>query len=78
MCPYLKMFWTKKTLESEEFRKLFAMYEELRIRHETLALEVQLYKKKLKMRAGIEKEEEKEEGKGINTTVLLPDNGSFK
>lgn len=71
------MFWIKKTLESEEFRKLFGMLEEQRIKLESLALEVQLYKKKLRSRAGIEKEEEKEEAKGINNPVILPEDGNI-
>ncbi len=52
------MFWIKKTLESAEFQKLYRMLEETRIKVETLDIELQLYKKKLRVKAGIDKEEE--------------------
>jgi len=72
------MFWIKKTLESEEFRKLFGMLEEQRIRLESLAIEFQLYKKKLKIRAGLEEKEEQEETKSINNPMFLPYDGDFR
>lgn len=67
------MFWLKKTLESAEFSKLYQLYEEQRIKLEALSLEIQLYKKKLRARAGIEKEEKEEGEKNPYNSVLLPE-----
>jgi len=64
------MFWSKKTIESEEFQKLFTMFNNLRIEVESVKLDVELYKKKLKMRAGLIKEEDKKDPFG---SVLLPE-----
>lgn len=60
-------------IESEEFRKLFNMFENLRIEVESLKLDVNLYKNKLSKRAGIYKEEEEEKPKDAYNGVLLPD-----
>lgn len=75
------MFWKSKPLQSEEYLKLFKMVEELRIRMESLQIDLSLAKKKLKIRAGIEKEDNgsmEEETKSINNPVILPFNGNFK
>ena len=71
------MFWTKKTIESEEFKKVFKMCEENRIKLEMLYLEFDLTKKKLKARAGLkEREEEKTESEtNKNPSIFLNPNG---
>jgi hypothetical protein len=67
------MFWTKKTIESEEFKKLYALYEEQRIKLESLCLDVQLYKKKLKYRAGLNEQKEENTKEDYFKNVLLPE-----
>lgn len=64
------MFWSKKTIESEEFQKLFAMFNNLRIEIESVKLDVELYKRKLKVKAGLVREEDKKDPFG---SVLLPE-----
>jgi len=64
------MFWSKKTIESAEFQKLFSLFNNLRVEVESLKLDVELYKKKLKVRAGILKDEDKKDPYG---SVLLPE-----
>ena len=72
------MFWSKKTIESEEFRTLFAKFENLRIEVESVKLELGLYKAKLHKRAGIKlKEEEQEEENKGEPKVLLTPSGTF-
>ena len=69
------MFWSKKTLESAEFIKLFKMVEETRIKVEMMAIELDLTKKKLKIAKGIpDKEEETETNK--NPSIFLSPNGT--
>jgi hypothetical protein len=68
------MFWSKKTVESDEFQKLFAMFSNLRIEVETVKLELQLYKNKLSRKAGIMKEEEQTET-NKNPSIFLNPNG---
>lgn len=75
------MFWLKKTIESEEFRRLFNMFENLRIEVESLKLDVNLYKNKLSKRAGIKTKEEEDEVKDPKDPyngVLLPTSFSGK
>jgi hypothetical protein len=54
------MFWSKKikNLGSEEYLTLYKLLEALRIQFETLKLDLDLHKKKLRVRANIDKEEE--------------------
>ena len=77
MAPYLKMFWTKKTIESAEFVKLFKLCEENRIKLEMLYLEFDLTKQKLKARRGLEekKEEKTESESNKNPSIFLNPNG---
>ena len=51
------MFWRKKMLESLEFLKLYKEMQEIRIKVEMMALELDLTKKKLRISKGIPKEE---------------------
>jgi len=61
--------WFKR-LDSKEYIKLFSMIEELRIRIETIKLDLDLHKKKLRSKAKVD---EKEETKDIYNSVLLPE-----
>ena len=75
------MFWIKKTLESEEFRKLFKMCEDTRLKVEMLSIEVQLYKNKLGKKAGLKTKEEEEEQTETNKNpqvLLNPDGNTLK
>jgi len=71
------MFWIKKTIESDEFKTLFAKFENLRIELESVKLELALYKQKLHKKAGIRmKEEEEEQENNKEPTVLLTPTGA--
>lgn len=71
------MFWKKKQetmLNSKEFEELFALMNRLRLDHETLKLELQLYIKKLRASKGVKDFQEKEENpKDLYNSVLLPE-----
>ena len=68
------MFWSKKTIESEEFKTLFAKFENLRIEVESVKIELALYKQKLHKKAGIKlkEEQEEDENKGEPKVLLSP------
>ena len=71
---FQRMFWSKKTIESEEFKTLFAKFENLRIEVESVKIELALYKQKLHKKAGIKlkEEPEEEENKGEPKVLLSP------
>lgn len=64
------MFWNKKHLDSKEYNKLLAMIEEQRIKLEAYKLDVELYKRKLRIKSKLDPEEETQ---NINNSVLLPE-----
>jgi hypothetical protein len=69
------MFWSKKTIESEEFQTLFKKFENLRIEVESVKIELALYKNKLHKKAGIkmkEDEEEEEKPQDPFKNMLIP------
>ena len=72
------MFWSRSTIEREEFQTLFKKFENLRIEVEGVKLDLALYKNKLFKKAGIKlKEEEEEENEtNKNPSVLLNPNGT--
>jgi len=71
------MFWSKSTVEREDFQTLFKKFENLRIEVESVKIELALYKNKLHKKAGIKmKEDEEEETEtNKNPSVLLNPNG---
>ncbi len=71
------MFWSKQTVQSEDFQVLFKKFENLRIEVEGVKLELALYKTKLHRKAGIRmKEDEEEETEtNKNPSILLNPNG---
>ena len=72
------MFWSKKTIESDEFKKLFGMFENLRIEVESVKIELALYKQKLHKKAGIKlKEDVEEEENNKAPQILLTPAGSI-
>jgi len=72
------MFWSKKTIESAEFQRLFKMIEETRLKVEMMNIELQLYKNKLSKKAGIKtkEDEEVESETNKNPQILLNPNGN--
>jgi len=72
------MFWHKKQISSEEYLKLFAEIEKLRIKIEMMELSLDLTKKKLKIKKGILEEEEKTEESETNKnpSIFLSPNGA--
>ena len=72
------MFWSKETIDSKEFQRLFAMFENLRIEVEGVKLDLALYKNKLARKAGIRlgRDEEEETETNKNPSVLLNPNGN--
>lgn len=66
--------WFKK-LNSEEYLLLHKRIEELRITMESLKLELELNKQKLRKRANLD---EKDTPKDIYSGVLLPEDGIAK
>jgi hypothetical protein len=58
------------TIKSDEYTQLLSMIEKLRIRFESLELELDLYKKKLRTSKGLEREEDKKNDKNLNSQLL--------
>lgn len=65
------MFWNKKPLNSEEYLKLRKEIEEVKVKLESYKLDLDLHKKKLRVKANLEQEETKD----IYNGMLLPEDG---
>jgi hypothetical protein len=76
------MFWHKKSISSAEYLDLFAQIEKLRIKIDMMSLTLDLTKKKLRIKKGIEEEEEEDIGAGEtnkNPDIFLsPDGNTLK
>ncbi len=66
------MFWSKKTIESAEFLKLYKLIEEQRIRVESLSEDIILLRQRIVRQRDkkLAESEGNEENKGFNGVIL--------
>jgi glutamine synthetase type III len=69
------MFWSKTTVQSDEFQILFKKFENLRTEVEGIKIDLALYRNKLFRKAGIVTKEEEDKPK--EPSVLLTPSGTY-
>lgn len=75
MSLFLRMFWSKTTVQSDEFQILFKKFENLRTEVEGIKIDLALYRNKLFRKAGIVTKEEEDKPK--EPSVLLTPSGTY-
>lgn len=63
----------RKALNSDEYIQLFKTLNELKISIETIKLEFELYKKKVRIKANLDESDKSDKEKDIYNSVIIPE-----
>ncbi len=63
----------RKSLNSDEYIQLFKTLNELKISIETIKLEFELYKKKVRIKANLDESDKSDKEKDIYNSVIIPE-----